>query len=54
MGVVSSHTVRAFIERVFRKPGLLGPKVQAHLQSLGINSDAPRDGSPETWWKVVR
>lgn len=54
MGVVFSHTVRAFIHRVFRARELLTPATRAHFAALGIDADAPKDVPPERWWKLVQ
>lgn len=52
--VVYSHTVVAFLSRIFARRGLLqGPTLQK-LAALGIDVKHPRDLPLDTWWKMVR
>lgn len=52
--VVYSHTVEAFLSRIFGRRNLLNGKVLAQLTAQGIDVKKPRDVPLEHWWPVVR
>jgi uncharacterized protein (TIGR02265 family) len=51
--IVFRTTVEALVQRTLRSRGRLTPKTVAHLKSLGVDPEAPRDVTKAVWEQLL-
>lgn len=51
--LVFRTTVEALLQRTLRAKGRLSPEVAGQLKALGVDPEAPKDVTKETWQKLL-